>query len=88
MRLVGRTFSHVVIPTAIAVPISAAIAASCRYLPVVDVVIAHHGAPQNSQEKEEEMLTLRLRRQLFRGFAGALKSLIAVDPKGHPHGAA
>jgi hypothetical protein len=52
MRLFDRTFSHTAIPSAIAVPISAAIAASRRYLPVVDVVIAHHGSATNSQEKE------------------------------------
>jgi len=49
MRLFDRTFSHIVIPTAIANPISAAIAASRRYLPVADIVIAYHGTATNSQ---------------------------------------
>ena len=52
MRLFDKTFSDTVIPTAIASPISAAIAASRRYVPVVDVVIAHHGSATNSQAKK------------------------------------
>jgi hypothetical protein len=51
MRLFDKTFSHTLIPTAIANPISAAIGASRRYLPVIDVVIAHHGSATNSQAK-------------------------------------
>jgi hypothetical protein len=51
MRLFDKTFSHTLIPTAIASPISAAIVASRRYVPVVDVVIAHHGSATNSQAK-------------------------------------
>lgn len=48
MRLFDKTFSRTVI-TAIANPISAAIAASRRYLPVIDVVNAHHGTATNMQ---------------------------------------
>lgn len=51
MRLFDKMFSHTLIPTAIANPISAAIGASRRYVPVMDVVIAHHGSATNSQAK-------------------------------------
>jgi hypothetical protein len=52
MRFFDKTFSDTVIPTAIANPVSAAIAASRQYIPVVDVVIAHHGSATNSQAKK------------------------------------
>jgi hypothetical protein len=50
VRLFDKTFSHTVIPTAIANPISSAIAVGRRYVAVMDVVIAHHGSATNSQE--------------------------------------
>jgi hypothetical protein len=52
VRLFDKTFSDTIVPTAIANPINAAIGAGRRYLPVIDVVIAHHGSATNSQAKK------------------------------------
>jgi hypothetical protein len=51
VRLFDKTFSHAVIPTAIANPTSSAIAVGSRYVAVMDIVIAHHGSATNSQAR-------------------------------------